>query len=96
MTVLSPPKSFSTPSSPLIARGPLPVNKLGCEAVYFSREDENHARSSTLVLNLSTGAVQCSMPHHLIGPGGRVGPGGPNSGGVSTAATGDLRFIRMA
>jgi len=95
MTTQPPPAKFVSPSSSFVTKGPERVNKLESLTAYFSRESEAGQRSSTLVMNLPSGAISCPMPHHLIGPGGLLSSGGPNSGGASTALTGTMRFVKM-
>ena len=91
MTTLSPPAKFVSPSSSLTTKARHPVNKLEGPAVYGSRQSGGQL-SSLFAIGLPSGGVQCSMPHHLIGPGGLIAAG---TGDVSTAVTGDLRFIKM-
>ena len=94
-TTLNPPGTFKGASSVFSTKGPEAVNRLDCLAAYFSSE-VNGSVSSRMVLNLRSGAIQFQVPHHLIGPGGMIGPGkGPFSGNTSTALTGDLTFVRM-
>ncbi|HYP07315.1 MAG TPA: peptidoglycan-binding domain-containing protein [Bryobacteraceae bacterium] len=95
MTTQQPPATFKGTSSAFTTKGPEVINKLGGAAAWFSSE-VNGLVSSRLVLNLPSGAVQFSIPHHLIGPGGMVSSSkGPFPGNASTAIAGDLRFVKM-
>jgi Putative peptidoglycan binding domain len=93
MTHVPPNMTFHGPSRSFISKGPETVDRLDCEAVYFSSKN-GPALTSHFVLNLPSGAIQIGpMPHHLIGPNGRIGLGSPE-GGVSTWISGDLVFVR--
>jgi hypothetical protein len=94
-TSATPNKVFHGPSRSFNTKAPLAVNDLTCPAAYFSREDENGQVSSKLVLFLSSGPVQCPMPHHLIGPHGAIGPAKGPSAGTSTGIAGTFLFIKM-
>jgi LysM domain len=96
MTTLTPPSVFKGTSASLTTKGPQRITELECLAVYASSQSAGGELTSLFVLNLSSGAVQCRMPHHLIGPGGLLSGGGPNSGGASTALSGTLRFVKRA
>lgn len=95
-TQTSPNIAFQGPSRRFSTKAPHAVNDLTCPASYHSREDENGHVSSKLVLFLRSGAVQCPMPHHLIGPNGMILPGKGPSAGIGTGIGGIFRFVRMA
>jgi hypothetical protein len=95
-TQTTPNIAFQGPSRRFSTKAAHAVNDLTCPAAYFSREDENRQVSSKLVLFLRSGAVQCPMPHHLIGPNGVIQPAKGPSGGVGTGIGGIFRFVRMA
>jgi hypothetical protein len=69
------------------------INDLEVPAAWFSREDDNGV-TSKLVLFFPEGGATIPMNHHLIGPGGAIGPS-TGGGTASTAAAGDFRLIEM-
>ena len=93
MTNTQPPVTFKGPSRSFNTKGPQAVDRLDCKAVYLSREVNGNI-SSDFVLNFSSGAVQVSMPHHLIGPNGMVSASKDGQGSGSTFLSGDLVFVR--
>jgi hypothetical protein len=92
MTRQRPPERFNCPSRSFRTTRPFAVNELICPASYSSRQISGRT-SSSLAMFFSSGPAQINnMPHHLIGPGGMIGPG---SGNTSTAIAGKLEFVRL-
>jgi hypothetical protein len=94
-TVVKPNATFHCPSRNFSTKAPHAVNDLTSPASYTSREDEEGRLTSTLVLFLRSGAVQCSMPHHLIGPNGLLSQAKGPTAGVSTGIGGTFRFVKL-
>jgi LysM repeat protein len=95
-TQTSPNKVFHGASRRFSTKAPHAINDLTCQAMYTSREDEHGQVTSRMVLFLSSGPVQLSMPHHLIGPNGAIKPAKGPSAGVGTGIGGVFRFVKMA
>jgi hypothetical protein len=95
-TQTQPNIAFRGPSRNFSTKAPHAVNDMTCPAMYSSREDEKGQVSSRLVLFLRSGAVQCPMPHHLIGPNGMLLPAKDGSGGAGATIGGIFRFVKMA
>lgn len=93
MTPLQPPLTFKGPSRAFHTKGPHPVDRLNCDAVYFSRETEGVVTSDFL-LNLPSGGIRIPMPHHLIGPNGAISGSKDGRGNGSTWVSGSLVFVR--
>jgi peptidoglycan hydrolase-like protein with peptidoglycan-binding domain len=92
MTAQKPPEKFSGASRSFTPKAAHAVDKLGCEAMYASREKSGQVTSS-MTLFLPSGGVRIDdMPHHLIGPNGMVKP---SKGETSVAIAGTLRFVKM-
>ena len=94
-TVVKPNATFHGPSRNFSTRAPHAVNDLTSPASYTSREDEERQVTSKLVLFLRSGAVQTSMPHHLIGPNGMLSAAKGPTAGVSTGIGGTFRFVKL-
>jgi hypothetical protein len=93
-TTKQPPAKFTGASRSFNTKAPHAVDNLGCDAIYSSRDKSGKA-TSTMVLFLSSGAVQIAdMPHHLIGPNGIIKPSG-GGGEVSTALARICKFVKL-
>jgi peptidoglycan hydrolase-like protein with peptidoglycan-binding domain len=81
LSLLGPSQSFNS-------KGAHGLSKLGAGCGYISTETLAGQRYSSLILGLSSGALQIPMPQHIIGPGGLMkGPG-------SASVTGDFQYIK--
>ena len=95
MTRLKPPAgtSFGGSGGRFRVRSPRAIDKLQCPASWISTEQRRTVRS-TLLLGFPDGPAQIPMNHHLIGPGGMVGPG-TSGAGLTTSISGDFKFIEL-
>ena len=69
------------------------IDKLQCPASWISTEERRTVRS-TLLLGFPDGPAQIPMNHHLIGPGGMVGPG-TSGAGLTTSVSGNFKINEL-
>jgi hypothetical protein len=91
MTTQKPPSTFASPSRSFLTSRPYAIDSLTCPAMYSSRQASGRL-SSSMALFLIPPVQINDMPHHLIGPGGQVGPGRSDA---STAIAGTLQFVKQ-